>query len=121
MCGGKRRPRTHDRGTRRARHIVFLDEFLVRLVEELDKLALRTHGQDKISSFSNAVTYNKYNGRGSSIPLAQLLGLLLLISCVCVLSKSLLRDDLHFSVCYSLKNVLSPLQMLLLLPFHTLF
>ena len=107
-------PRTHDWGTRRKWNIVFLDEFLVRLVEKLDKLSLRTHCQDQISSFSNAVTYNTYDSRGSSIPLAQPLGLLLLISCYCVLSKSLVGDDLHFSVCYSVTNVLSPLQTLLL-------
>ena len=53
---------THDRGTRRKRNIVFLDEFLVRLVENLDKLSLCTHCQDKILSFSNAVTYNTYDG-----------------------------------------------------------
>ena len=70
--------------------------------------------KDKISSFSNAVTYNTYNGMGSSIPLAQPSGLLLLISCYCVLSKSLVRDNLHFSVCYSVTNVLSPLRTLLL-------
>ena len=52
--------------------------------------------------------------RGSSIPLAPPLGLLLLISCYCVLSKSLVRDDSRFSVCYSVTNVLSPLQTLLL-------
>ena len=39
----------------------FLDEFLVSLVEELDRLAMHTHCQDKISSFSNAVTYNMYD------------------------------------------------------------
>ena len=47
------RPRIHDQETRRKRNIVFLDEFLVRLVENLDKLSLRTHCQDQISSFSN--------------------------------------------------------------------
>ena len=110
----RERPRTHDRGTRRKWNIVFLDEFLVRLVENLVELSLRTHCQNKISSFSNALTFNTYNGRGSSIPLAQPLGLLLLISCYCMLSKSLVRDDSRFSVCYSVTNVLSPLRTILL-------
>ena len=56
------RPRTHDRETHCKRNIVFLDEFLVRLVENLVKLSLHTHCQDKILSFSKAVMYNTYDG-----------------------------------------------------------
>ena len=110
------RPHTHKRETCRKRNIVFLDEVLVRLVENLVKLSLHTHCQDKISSFTNAVTYNTYDGtiKGKFYSIGTSHGAAFANLMLLRVSKSLVRDDSHFSVCYSVTNVLSPLRTLLL-------
>ena len=91
---------THKRETCRKRNIVFLDKFLVRLVENLDKLSLRTHCQDKILSFSNAVTFNTYNGtiKGKFDSTGTTVGAAFANLVLPRVSKGLVSDDSRFSV-----------------------
>ena len=77
----------------------------------LVKPALHTHDREKKMLKQSAVTYNTYDGtiKGKFHSDGATLWAAFADFVLSRVSKSLVRDDLRFSVCYSVTNVLSPL------------